>query len=57
MIQNNPKYKQFQGVTEEAEKYINANGGDPETAFRKFAADNGMDADGVMGMIKQFMGH
>ena len=51
MIQNNPKYKQFQGVTEDAEKYIYANGGNPETAFRKFASEIGVDADNTINLI------
>ena len=52
MIQNNPQYKQYEGIMDQVNKYISENGGDPETACRKFAAQNGMDINALMGMFK-----
>jgi hypothetical protein len=52
MLMNNPKYQQFQKIPEDVEKYVNANGGDPETAFRRFAEQNGVNADSFMGIVK-----
>ena len=50
LMQNNP---QIQNAVEQAEKYINECGGDPERAFRKFADQNGVSGDNIIQMFKQ----
>lgn len=54
MMKNNPKYQAFQSIPEKAEKYVQANGGDPETAFRKFAIENGVNADSFVEILRNF---
>ena len=56
MMSNNPKYQMFQSLPEQAEKYVHENGGDPETAFRRFAEENGVNADSFAGILKKFFG-
>lgn len=50
MIDNNPNMK---SAVENAQKYIEQCGGDPETAFRKFADQNGVSAENIIQMLKQ----
>lgn len=45
LLQSMPQYK-------EAVEYVNANGGDPKTAFYKYAEENGIDADVILNMFK-----
>lgn len=49
MMQNNPS---IQNAVQSAEKYIEECGGDPETAFRKFADQNGVSAENIIQMLK-----
>lgn len=56
MIKSNPKYQEFQALPEEAQKYINENGGDAEMAFRKFAQANGVNPDAFIGLVSKFTG-
>lgn len=49
LMQNNPN---IQGAVESAKKYIDQCGGDPETAFRKFADENGISAENIIQMFK-----
>ncbi len=48
LINNNPN---IQGAVDNAQKYIEECGGDPETAFRKFADQNGVSADNIIQMF------
>lgn len=50
LMENNPEIK---GAVEEAQKYIEECGGNPETAFRKFADKNGVSADNILQMFKK----
>lgn len=45
LINSNPQYKQ-------ALEYVNANGGDPKTAFYKLAEEKGVDPDQILNMLK-----
>ena len=49
MMQNNPS---IQNAVQSAEKYIEECGGDPETAFRRFADQNGVSAENIIQMFK-----
>ena len=49
LMQNNPNE---QRAMQEAEKYVNECGGDAETAFRKFADQNGISAENIIQMFK-----
>lgn len=49
LMQNNPD---IQKAVQEAEKYMNECGGDPETAFRKYADQNGISAENIIQMFK-----
>jgi hypothetical protein len=49
-MQNNPNVKK---AAEEAEKYIQENGGDVETAFRKYADQNGVSAENIIQLFKK----
>ena len=46
-MMNNPNFKQ-------AMDYINANGGDPKTAFYKLAKEKGVDPEEMINKIKMF---
>jgi len=50
LMQNNPNVKK---AAEEAEKYIQENGGDVETAFRKYADQNGVSAENIIQLFKK----
>ena len=49
LMQNNPD---IQKAVQEAEKYMNECGGDAETAFRKYADQNGISAENIIQMFK-----
>ena len=49
LMQNNPN---IQSAVDSAQKYIDQCGGDPETAFRKFADQNGVSAENIIQMLK-----
>ena len=49
LMDNNPN---IQGAVQSAEKYIQECGGDPETAFRKYADQNGVSAENILRMFK-----
>lgn len=49
LVDNNPG---MQKAVEDAQRYIEQCGGDPETAFRKFADQNGVSADNIIQMFK-----
>ena len=55
MIQNNPKYQEYKQLPDDAQRYIDENGGDPEKAFRKFAMANGINPDSFIGIVQRFM--
>lgn len=50
LIDNNPEVKK---AMEQAEKYIQENGGDVETAFRKYADQNGVSAENIIQLFKK----
>ena len=51
LMQNNPQIKK---AAEDAERYINEEcGGDAETAFRKFADQNGVSGDNIIQMFRK----
>ena len=50
LMDNNPEVKK---AMEQAEKYIQENGGDVETAFRKYADQNGVSAENIIQMFKK----
>lgn len=50
LIQNNPN---IQSAYDNAQKYINECGGDPERAFRKFADQNGVSAENILQMFRR----
>ena len=50
LMQNNPNVKK---AMEEAEKYIQENGGDVETAFRKYADQNGISAENILQLFRK----
>ena len=52
LIQNNPQYKQFEGIFEKAEKYVADNGGDEREAFMKLAQECGVDGNEIINMIQ-----
>ena len=49
LMQNNPD---IQKAVQEAEKYMNECGVDAETAFRKYADQNGISAENIIQMFK-----
>ena len=50
LIQNNPN---IQSAVDSAQKYIDECGGDPETAFRKYADVNGVSAENILQMFRK----
>ena len=50
MMDNNPT---IQKAVEDAQKYVEANGGDVEGAFRKFTDQNGISGDNIIQMFKK----
>ena len=50
LMDNNPEIK---SAFESAQKFIEENGGDPETAVRKFADKTGVSADNLIQMFKK----
>lgn len=50
LMDNNPNVKR---AMEQAEKYIEENGGDVETAFRKYADQNGVSAENIIQLFKK----
>lgn len=50
LMQNNPN---MQSAVEDAQRYIDECGGDPERAFRKFADQNGVSADNIIQMFRK----
>ena len=50
LMQNNPN---MQKAVDSAQKYIDQCGGDPETAFRKFADQNGVSAENIIQMFRK----
>lgn len=49
LMQNNPD---IQKAVQDAEKYMNECGCDAETAFRKYAEQNGISAENIIQMFK-----
>ena len=52
LIQNNPKFKQYEGVMDDVNNYVKQNGGDAEAACRKLASEHGINIDSLMNMFK-----
>lgn len=50
LMDNNPEVKK---AMEQAEKYIQENGGDVEVAFRKYADQNGVSAENIIQLFKK----
>ena len=50
LMQNNPNIK---GAVEQAEKYIQENGGNAEAAFRKYADENGVSAENILQLFRK----
>ena len=50
MIDNNPN---MQSAVDNAQKYIEECGGDPERAFRKYADQNGVSAENILQMFRK----
>lgn len=53
LVQNSPQFKQFEGVADEAMKYVQENGGDEKTAFYKLARQCGVNPDQILGMLQR----
>jgi hypothetical protein len=50
LVENNPN---MQTAIDSAQKYIEECGGDAETAFRKFADQNGVSAENILQMFRK----
>ena len=50
MMNNNPA---MQKAVEDAQKYIEENGGDAQSCFYKFADQNGVSGDNIIQMLKK----
>ena len=55
LIQNNPKYQELKGIPEQAQKYVEENGGNPEDAFRQYASSMGINPDNFIGIVQRFI--
>ena len=52
IIQNNPKFKQYENIMDDVNKYVENHGGDAETACRQLASEYGVDINALMKMFK-----